>query len=180
MTEQHYDLFSSMIVFAATTNRPPDIDFTNARVQGAYVRFFEEAFEWQETTWITYPYFWGRKSTWSARLGYDDPDPVFNDFTQAGYARVQIPVRPGFEEAIQHFMDTGVLWDGGALPGIGDPLYLPISDEIAERLGQPGTEVKQGDPWEVIVPTTLVHLRPDDKLPKWKEISDGDWQEDDS
>lgn len=176
ITEQYFDMFDSIVTISGS----PEINFNTAKDQGAYARFFEQAFEWEQMTWIAYPYYWSRKSTWADRLGYKDPDPAFNQFMQAGYVRVQIPARPGFELAIQHFMETGDIWEGKGLPSIGDPLYLPIADEIAERLGKPDTEVKQGDPWEVRVPTTLVHLRPDDKLPKWKEDSNGDWVEDNS
>jgi len=28
-------------------------------------------------------YFWGRKTSWSQRLTYNDPDPVINDFLKA-------------------------------------------------------------------------------------------------
>jgi hypothetical protein len=50
---------------------------------GGEGRFFEEAFEWEEMTWITYPYFWGRKSEWTELISFDDPDPVFDDFLKA-------------------------------------------------------------------------------------------------
>jgi hypothetical protein len=56
-------------------------------------------------------------------------------------------------------------------------LYLPIADEIAERLDQPGDEVPQGDPWMVRVPTSLVKLRDDDKLPQWVKDQNGNWAE---
>ncbi|MGF7213220.1 hypothetical protein GGE65_007857 [Skermanella aerolata] len=128
-------------------------------------------------TWVTYPYFWGRKSQWDERLAFDDPDPLFNQFLKAGYCRVSLPVRPGFEGAIDHFMTYGELWNGGPLPPISSPLYLPIADEIAEQLDRPGDEIPQGDPWFVRIPTTLVHLRPDDRLPKWKQDADGNWVE---
>src|SRR5262249_41057837 len=68
-------------------------------------------------------------------------------------------------------------WNGGPLPTISSPLYLPIADEIAERLAQPGNEVPQGDPWTVRVPTNLVKLRADDALPVWKQNADGEWVE---
>jgi len=42
-----------------------------------------------------------------------------------------------------------------------------IVAELQEQQGAPGAEVAQGDPWEVTLPTTLVKLRGDDKLPAW-------------
>lgn len=76
-------------------------------------------------------------------------------------------------------MQFGELWNGGPLPAISSPLFLPIADEIAERAQKPGDEIPQGDPWKVRVPTTLVKLRQDDKLPKWKKV-DGEWVPDES
>ena len=63
------------------------------------------------------------------------------------------------------------------MPAIANPLYLPIADEIAERLDQPGDEIAQGDPWTVRIPTRLVKLRADDKLPKWQKNAAGEWVE---
>lgn len=64
---------------------------------------------------------------------------------------------------------------GGPLPAISSPLYLQIADEIAEREGKPQGELPQGDPWTVRVPTKLVKLRQDDKLPTWTKNADGEW-----
>jgi hypothetical protein len=91
--------------------------------------------------------------------------------------RVQLPVRPGFETAVDHFRLFGEPWLGGSLPPISDDTYLPISDELTERLGRPGTELPVGEPWEVRVPTSLVRLRDDDQLPRWTQQADGSWVE---
>ena len=153
----------------------PTIDFDKTRSEGAYVRFFEQAFEWEQMMWITYPYFWGRYEQWDDRLNYNDLDPLFDDFLKAGYARVLVPARPTFEGALDHFRIFGEIWNGGPLPTISDPQYLPIADEMAEKSGKPGAEVPMGEAWEVRVPTTLVKLRGDDSLPKWQKDSSGKW-----
>jgi hypothetical protein len=174
LTDQHFDLFN------AITTGPysiPQLDVSENMAEGTYVRFFEQAFEWEHMTWLAYPYFWGRKSEWVSKIAYEDTDPLFNQFLKAGYCRVSVPVRPGFEGAIDHFMTTGDPWKGGPLPTISTPLYLPIADEIAERLDRPGAEFPEGDPWLVRVPTTVVLLRPDDKLPKWEQDTNGEWVE---
>jgi hypothetical protein len=46
---------------------------------------------------------------------------------------------------------------------------VSIIQEIKESEQAPGKEVLQGDPWDVRLPTTLVKLRADASLPKWKE-----------
>jgi len=174
LTDQDFDAFGAI---ETGDYGIPQMDLDENAAEGPYVRFFEQAFEWEQMTWLAYPYFWGRKSRWRERVAYEDVDPVFNQFLKAGYCRVVVPVRPGFEGAIDHFMTYGEVWNGGPLPTISNPLYLPIADEIAERLDRPGDETPEGDPWLVRIPTTLVHLRPDDKLPQWQQDAEGNWVE---
>ncbi|WP_196817894.1 hypothetical protein [Candidatus Nitrosocosmicus oleophilus] len=175
ITDQHYDLFDAIELDSA--GKFPQIDLPKAQTEGPYVRFFEQAFEWENMTWVGYPYFWGRKGQWQERIVFEDPDPLFNQFLKAGYCRVVVPVRPGFESAIDHFRKYGELWNGGPLPTISSPLYLPVADELAERLDRPGTEIPEGEPWIVKIPTTLVKLRDDDSLPSWVYDEDGKWVE---
>ena len=172
LTEQHFDMFDAV---DADATGIPQLDFREARAEGAYVRFFEQAFEWENLSWVPYSYFWGRKSTWLDKMAIEDDDADFQAFLKAGYLRVQIPVRPGFADALDHFRLHGEVWGGGPLPTISDDLYLPIATEIAAKLGRPGDEVPVGEPWEIRVATTLVKLRPDDKLPSWTKQADGTW-----
>jgi len=172
LTEQHYDLFDAI---ENGLNGLPQVDLFENEGEGPYVRFFEQAFEWEHVTWVTYPYFWGRKSEWTNRIAFEDADPLFNQFLKAGYCRVVVPVREGFEGAVDHFMTFGEPWVGGPLPPISSPLYLPIADELAERLDRPGDEIPEGDPWEVRLPTNLVRLRDDGSLPSWTKDAQGNW-----
>ncbi|MDF1781668.1 MAG: hypothetical protein P1U67_10260 [Alcanivoracaceae bacterium] len=172
LTEQHYELFDAI---ENGSNGLPQIDLHENEAEGPYVRFFEQAFEWEQMTWLTYPYFWGRKSQWSDRIAMEDADPIFNQFLKAGYCRVVVPLRPGFEGAVDHFMNFGEPWMGGPLPPITSELYLPIVDEISERLDRPGDEIPEGDPWEVRFPTSLVRLRDDGSLPSWEKNGEGNW-----
>jgi hypothetical protein len=112
---------------------------------------------------------------WPQRSLLDDVDPQFAEFLKAGSARVVVPVRPGFEAALAHFMDTGEIWEGADPPTLTSPLYVSIIDEIKERTQAPGDEVAQGGPWDVRLPTTLVRLRADDSLPTWSKQADGSW-----
>jgi hypothetical protein len=172
LSEQRFELFNAM----GSSTDGTGIEFGEVAAEGPYVRFFEQAFEWENVSWVTYPYFWGRRGGWLDKIGIEDDDADFQAFLKAGYLRVQVPIRPGFAEAVDHFRLMGMPWLGGPLPSITDDLYLPIAQELAERLDRPGDEVAVGDPWEVRVPTTLVRLRSDDKLPVWTKQPDGSWK----
>lgn len=137
--------------------------------QGAFIRFFEQAFEWEHIMYIFYPYYWARHDKWYASAIADNPDPLFAEFLKAGTARVVIPVRLQLEGDVRYFLMTGQIWGGGAMPAITDSDYLPITEEIRQRDDAPGTETPQGDPWEVSLPTTLIQLRDDDTLPIWNK-----------
>jgi hypothetical protein len=174
LTEQHFDHFKAVNTGVAGL---PELDFGELRAEGAYVRFFEQAFEWENLTWITYPYFWGQKSQWENKILIEDTDPVYRDFLKAGYVRVVLPVRQNWNAAVDHFRMFGEPWLGGALPTVSDDLYLPIADELAERLNRPGKEYPVGDSWPVVVPTQLVTLRENASLPRWEKDERGVWVE---
>lgn len=172
ITAQHFDAFGALSLSAEGYPQP---HLARAAAQMPYVRFFEEAFEWEHLVYFFYPYFWGWKPGWSHRMLLDDVDPLFADFLRAGAARVVFPVRPGFEAAVLHYLETGEIWSGGPAPDVTDPLYVPIIKEIQEATGAPGNEVPQGEPWLVHLPTTLAKLRPNDDLPSWTKVGE-DWQ----
>ncbi|MFD4502964.1 hypothetical protein [Streptomyces sp. NPDC058457] len=173
LTAQQFDAFGALSTDPAGR---PQLNLVRTSQQGKYVRFFEQAFEWDHLVYFFYPYFWADKATWQYRSLLDDlDDPDFADFLRAGAARVVFPVRPGFEQAVLYFLDTGLIWDGGDPPDITGSQYVPIVEEIRQAQGAPGEEVAVGDPWEVRVPTSLVKLRADDKLPVWKQDDSGNW-----
>jgi hypothetical protein len=146
------------------------------RKEGSFVRFFEQAFEWDQMQFVFYPYFWARKAMWADRFSSDEHDWEFREFVRAGYARVVVPVRPGFEHAVSYYLATCRLWGGdGAPPDIHSPMYVSIVDEIRERAGASKGEVPVGDPWEVRVPTSLVFVRSDSSLPTWENTDPNGW-----
>lgn len=172
LTGQQFDSFGALEVSATG-----DAQVSLARVdaQMPFIRFFEQAFEWEHMVYSFYPYFWGWKPAWHNRMLLDDVDSTFADFLRAGAGRVVFPVRPGFEAAVIHYLETGQIWDGGPPPDISSSMYIPIVKEIQEAQGAPGGEVAVGDPWLVRLPTTLVKLRADDALPAWSKVGEA-WQ----
>jgi hypothetical protein len=153
-----------------TTPSPPPnpaIKVPESLQDGPRVRFFEQAFEWDKIGYVFYPYYWARSGQWFDKLSLTNADPLFESFLKAGYARVVIPVRTGFEEAIIYFLISDKVWLGGALPSVTDPTYLPITEEIKEQTDGPDGGIPVGNPWEFRLPTQLIKLRKDDQLPTW-------------
>jgi len=154
----------------------PNIDIHQACINGSWIRFFENAFEWNNLLYVLYPYFWGRKARWITALHFTDPDLDFAAFLKAGAARVQVPVRPGFEKAVAHFCQFGEIWEGNDPPLRDDALYVPIIEEITENLGKldEGVPYPEGSgPWEVRIPTSLVLLQNLDEIPGIRDALTG-------
>jgi hypothetical protein len=116
----------------------------------AFVKFMEQAFEWENLSYYLYPYYWGNKQNWVELYQSENTDPLFRAFLQSGMARVVATVRPGFEDVVQFYLSTGKIWNGGEVPVIGDELYLSIVDEMKEPKGK-----KEGKAWLTRLPTTL-------------------------
>jgi hypothetical protein len=115
----------------------------------------EQAFEWDIMSYNLYPYYWGNRQDWSSLYQFDESnDPLFRNFMQSGMARVIVTVRPGFEEAVRYYMQTGQIWSGGEVPVIEDELYLSIVDELRQPEGE-----KLGKAWPTRVPTALTILQ---------------------
>jgi len=143
---------------------------------GSRIRFFENAFEWNNMMYVLYSYFWGRRPRWISAVHFTDPDADFAAFLRAGAARVQVPVRPGFEQAVAHFCQFQQIWDGNDPPLRDDDLYVPIVDEIAANLGKfdDGVPYPPGSvPWEVRIPTDLVLLENLEEVPNIRDILTG-------
>lgn len=134
---------------------------------GTIVAFFERAFEWENLMYVYYPYFWGRLARWGELILTQDLDAQFEAFLRAGAARVVVPARPGFEAALAHYHETGDVWMGEEIPDMFSKQYVSIIAEIKARNATPDEEVCVAE-WEVRLPTTLVMLKDDAKLPEWK------------
>lgn len=122
----------------------------------AKAKFLEQAFEWSIKDYTFYPYFWADRDEWQKMYLSENTDTLFRSFLQAGLARVIVTVKPGFEEAVQYFLETGEVWLGGETPIIGDPLYMSITQEMRDPTGVP-----QGKYWITRIPTTLTILQSD-------------------
>jgi len=129
------------------------------------IQFLEQAFEWENLTYVLYPYFWAKYQRWPQLADVTGPDPDFARFLRSGSARVVVPARPNFENHVCAYIDLGVLWGGGPVPTVNDPDYLSIAAEIMAQQSPPDDGEKRRS-WEVRLPTTLVWLDNDSALPK--------------
>ncbi len=132
LTAQHFDAFDAV---QQEPGEYPQFDVDEALLEGGYIQFFEQAFEWQNLTYVFYPYFWGRKHEWPTVSLRDDVDPLFGQFLRAGAARVQAPLRPGFEAVIAYFLEFGQPWNGVDPPLVDDELYVALVEEVRGQTG---------------------------------------------
>ena len=118
------------------------------------VKFFEQAFEWNLMSYNFYPFYWANKTNWASLYNINETDDaIFRAFLQSGMARVIVTVRPGFEEAVNWYMATGQVWNGGQVPTMDDPLYISIVEELRETTGM------VEETWETRVPTSLTIIQ---------------------
>jgi hypothetical protein len=94
-----------------------EIDPIDGDLLATVARFFEEAFEWPQASYFLYPYYWGRRDTWKMRTALNAVDSRHAAFLRAGAARFIVPVTPGYEERVVHYLETV----GGELSRLGPP-----------------------------------------------------------
>lgn len=139
--------------------------FANLAAATPIVQFLEQALEWNNMTYVTYPFYWTERKRWPDLEELRANDADFAAFLRAGTARVIVPARPGFQYAVEFFATFGIPWSGGAAPAPGEANYISVAKEIRELTGR-SEDGKPGDMWEVKQPTTLVWLDNDSTLPK--------------
>lgn len=166
LTAQHFHDFDATVTEAEPYGYPEFV-VSQAMQEGVYSQFFEQCFEWEQMTYIFYPYFWGRKDEWVANSTESDQDLIFESFLRSGSARVLLPVRPKYEKALCYYLNTGEIWNGGEVPTLDDELYVSIAEEVAEAQDvTPDQARPYGEPWTYTLPTTLVKLQADATLPR--------------
>jgi hypothetical protein len=170
LTGQHFDAFGAIRPDAITGR--PLIDFSEAAAEGAYVRFFETAIEWENIEYVLYPYFWANpKESWQKQLSMTFDDPQTEAFMRAGQARVAAPVRLGFEAAVLRFLadgPTAVINDeNGSLPtDVESTPEIPVWQQVIEQQGATLVEPQPyGNPWQFKIPTGHQIIRSVDTLP---------------
>jgi hypothetical protein len=168
----------------------PEIQIDNALELAPEIELMENGFDWNNMSVTYLPYYWGRKSKWLDVQEWEDPDPLFQSFLQAGAAIVMVPATPEYTKALLHYQYFGTLPDEDSplfhIGGIDDTLVAPgVEDNRDEELVRYHSyirEIEQQEPidnldreitidpddpeaWVTVVPTTLVYLDPNMELP---------------
>lgn len=160
-------------------DEPPQFNLQDAQEDGETIRFLEHAFEWSQMQYVFYPYFWAEPGAeqegWIDRFMEKNSDYTMEEFLKSGYARVVVPVREGFHNAVSYFILNGKPFYGLGEPPVKNPLYLSITKEIKERTGAEQGEIAVGEPWETRLPTAAIIVKDLDELPEWVRLGD-DWQ----
>ena len=137
----------------------PAIAIAGTRDKGSVVQFIEQAFEWQQLSYVFYPYFWAEQPHWIELTSrFDDVDPTFSAFLRAGMCRVLLAVTPGYNHAALHYLATRRPWCGKSPPAIGDKLFIALHEEMRAEQDDRAGGVPEGEPWTFVVPTSLVCL----------------------
>ncbi|NGM84207.1 hypothetical protein G5B47_17480 [Paenibacillus sp. 7124] len=173
MTGQHFQQFDAMSDPENQPEQHPEINVYEALNEGPIVQFFEQAFEWEQMTYLFYPYFWTRKKKWVSLNKISDPDPLFQQFLTAGHARVVVPVPMAYVDAVLYLLQSKEtdlskkIWRGGERPTLDSDLYVSITEEMRNQTDDIAGAKPEGAPWEFSLPTTLVWIQPDSSLPSF-------------
>jgi hypothetical protein len=164
---------------------------------GQILGFIENTFDWALMTYTFYPYFYGAVNHWKKLAQLSNNDLQFQNFLQCGIAKVLVPVQPGYEAVILHFLEKGILdlapdvtllnaYHQGILEELKEtPETVNTIHETAEVMtatyqAKSAAKRTAGDEdltWEIRVPTTLVALCDGaplctDRLPVGKKAAD--------
>ncbi len=168
-TGQRFESFDAATNGLLNQSGYPEIIFGESIEEGRLVALFEQIFDWENITYTFYPYFYGRKQNWQVITKLSDNDPLFSNFLKAGYAKVMVPVRKGFEEYVMMFHFLSVMFGGGSMaqvPGVESDAYQTILEDL-HTLGDQAEHEAAYDEANVIgtyiqkVPTNLVFLTAD-------------------
>lgn len=143
-----------------------DLDVGETIANAPTIQFFEQAFDWPNMAWLFYAYYWAdRKVDWADLAAQEANDPELEAFLRAGSARVLVPVRKSFEDAVKYWLVYRQPFLGKGLPLPGHPLFVALATEI-RNLTDANVE---GDPvgrsWDVKSATQFVWLDESTSLP---------------
>ncbi|AYQ27773.1 MULTISPECIES: hypothetical protein [unclassified Polaromonas] len=120
----------------------PDVDLERLGSYERFLGFFEKAFDWGNVAYIFSPYFYGRKANWPGLALADHADAQFKKFLSAGAARIQVPVRRGYETHATYFFNgLGIAPFDQRVPWLAS--MRPIAEDLAADARE-GFELGEG------------------------------------
>jgi hypothetical protein len=173
LTNQNFSGFNAMRLDSLGYPYP---DASATVALSPYIRFLEQAVEWDHLQHALLPYFWGSRTSWMTKLTGLERDPQFASFLGSGAARVVLPIRRNFEAAFEAFLNTGVPPTTDEQLDVGGPLWVPLMTQLAEQGATEDQESALGDSWEFRIASDLVRVRRDDRLPMWT-LTGSNWVE---
>lgn len=106
-------------------NRLTNAEWLSVMEHGEFIKYVQNAIEWENVLYFTYPYFWDNNTLWDFKKFLYHPDPTHRAFLRSGAARVVLTIRPGFESSFTSLVESGAF---DQLPG-SHP-YVTIAQEI--------------------------------------------------
>jgi hypothetical protein len=101
--------------------------------------------------------YWADRTEWDALADLQSSDPEFDRFLRSGSARVIVPVRPGMDAMVHHWLIYQEPFFGRPLPIPGEDQYVSVATEIRDLIS-PLTGGIPEDSWETKLGTTLLYL----------------------
>lgn len=149
ISEQHY----------LVDHQPPHIiPWERLDKHADMAKFLESAFEWNLMAYTFYPYYYLHENMWYPRMNLKGgKDPLFESFLKAGFARIKVAVRKGYEAQVLNFLETGELSKGKPqfVFQVKNNAYASILNELSTA----DEEVVLEETWESKIPTTLTILQ---------------------
>lgn len=143
-----------------------DVDVSQTIANAPIIQFFEQAFDWPSMAWLFYAYYWADKSNWTDLAALEANDPELEAFLRAGSARVLVPVRKSFEDAVKYWLVYRQPFLGRGLPLPGNPLFVALADEIRNLTDSSVEGAPVGRAWDVKTATQFVWLDESTSLPQ--------------
>jgi len=106
MTRGAIDVLGDAVLPAAAASGPllpPAVRPDRLDLYRRAVRFFEQVFDWGNIAYAFVDYNFARQARWSELATLSNADAQFRAFLAAGGARVQLPVRLGYETHAEYF-----------------------------------------------------------------------------
>jgi hypothetical protein len=122
-----------------------------------YLQFFEHAFEWRELSYSLL----STERGFAQRSMEGDATRRFIAFLEAEFAQLLLPVSPSRALPVLYFLASGTLWDDAHDTVPVHESDLSLACELKHLHDGPPERVPVGEPWELVVPTTLAVLADD-------------------